>query len=124
MDAWEVVDQKTVDTVPTFTLRERDEMDIEEVYDATMSGLYVFEMKKVTNLRGAVVFAQQLLLQEAEAKGYNVFLTQGWKVTRLRKGKQERAEVRYWGRPASIPGKPAQPRGPPFLAMLDERVGI
>ncbi len=53
-------------------------MDVEEVYDATMSGVYMFEMKQVTNLRGAVVFARELLLREAEAKGYNVFLTEGY----------------------------------------------
>ncbi|RDX56088.1 hypothetical protein OH76DRAFT_1370832 [Lentinus brumalis] len=124
MDAWEVVDQKTVDTVPSFTLQEREEIDVEEVYDATMSGVYMFEMKQVTNLQGAVVFARELLLREAEAKGYNVFLTEGWKVTHLRKGKQQRAEVRYWSRPAFASRKPPSPRGPPFLAMLDERADM
>ncbi|KAI0724340.1 hypothetical protein C8T65DRAFT_2563 [Cerioporus squamosus] len=124
LEAWEVVDQKTVDTVPSYTLQEREDMDVEEVYDATMSGVYTFEMKKVTNLRGAVGFARQLLLREAEAKGYNVFLTEGWKVTHLRKGKQQRAEVQYWSRPAFASGKPPQPRAPPFLAMLDEQAGI
>ena len=60
-------------------------MDVEEVYDATMSGVYTFEMKQVTHLRGAVIFARQLLLQEAEAKGYNVFLTEGYVLISLSK---------------------------------------
>ncbi len=54
------------------------DLDIIEVYDATMTGAYLFEMKKVTNLRGAVIFARQRLLQDAGAKGYNVFLTEGY----------------------------------------------
>lgn len=53
-------------------------LDIVDVYDATMSGVYVFEMKKVTNLRGAVAFARKTLLQDAAVKGYNVFLSEGY----------------------------------------------
>ncbi|KAI0735398.1 hypothetical protein C8Q76DRAFT_712119 [Earliella scabrosa] len=124
MDAWEVVEQKTVEPVATFTADERDNLDITDVYDATMCGVYLFEMKKLSNLRDAVIFARQRLLQDASAKGYNIFLTEGWKVTHLRKGKQQRAEVRYWGRPAFTTVKPSQPRMPPFLAMLDDRVGM
>lgn len=45
-------------------------------------------------------------------------------MTHLRKGKQHRAEVRYWGRPAYAAAKPPQPRMPPFLAMLDERASL
>ena len=111
-----------------------------------MCGVYLFEMKKLSNLRDAVIFARQRLLQDASAKGYNIFLTEGyvsfafllminlkltppiltirWKVTHLRKGKQQRAEVRYSGRPAFTTVKPSQPRMPPFLAMLADRVGM
>ncbi|KAI1797678.1 hypothetical protein LXA43DRAFT_260417 [Ganoderma leucocontextum] len=118
---WEVAEQRAVDAVPMFTEEERQDLDIVEVYDVTMSGLYVFELTKVTNLPGAVAFARKTLLQDAVAKGYNVFLTEGWKVSRLRRGKQQRAEVRYWGRPAYA-NRPALPREmPPFLAMLDNR---
>ena len=53
------------------------EMDIVRVYDATMSGAYLFELKKATSLRSAVIFARQRLLRDAAAKGYNVFLTEG-----------------------------------------------
>ena len=52
-------------------------MDIERVYDATMCGAYLFELKKATNLRSAVIFARQRLIQDAAAKGYNIFLTEG-----------------------------------------------
>ncbi|PIL29582.1 hypothetical protein GSI_08218 [Ganoderma sinense ZZ0214-1] len=118
---WEVVEQQSVDAVPMFTEEEQAALDIVNVYDATMSGVYVFELKKVTNLRGAVAFARKTLLQDAATKGYNIFLFEGWKVTRLRRGKQQRAEVRYWGRPAYA-NKPAPRRQmPPFLAMLDNR---
>ena len=53
-------------------------MDISQVYDATMCGSYLFELKKVTNLRSAVIFARQRLLQDAVSKGYNIFLTEGY----------------------------------------------
>ena len=52
-------------------------MDIVNMYDATMSGSYVFELKKTTSLRSAVIFARQRLLQAAAAMGYNVFVTEG-----------------------------------------------
>ncbi len=102
---WEVVEQQSVDAVPMFTGEERQGtcllsvysswvrcvcsypaavavtgLDIVEVYDATMSGVYVFELKKAPNLRGAVAFARKTLLQEAAVKGYNVFLSEGYVV--------------------------------------------
>ncbi|KAH9921951.1 uncharacterized protein BXZ73DRAFT_51520 [Epithele typhae] len=121
IESWEVVDQKSVEPISIFSPDERDEMEIANVYDATMCGTYLFELKKVANLRGAVVFARERLLRDAAAKGYNVFLIEGWKVTHLRKGKQERAEVRYWGRPAYAAVEPPQGQMPPFIAMLDTR---
>ena len=48
------------------------------MYDATMSGVYVFELKRIPNLRGAVAFARQTLLQDAAEKGFNVFLSEGY----------------------------------------------
>ena len=53
-------------------------LNVIEIYDATMSGVYVFELKKVANLKGAVVFARQALVTDAAAKGYNVLLTEGY----------------------------------------------
>ncbi|KAI0757221.1 hypothetical protein C8Q80DRAFT_84891 [Daedaleopsis nitida] len=119
-EAWEVVDQKVVDPVPVFSRDERESMDIVETCDETMCGVYRFELKGATNLARAVIFAQQRLLQEAGTKGYNVFLTEGWSVTYLRMGKQQRAEVRYTGQPAYTSTKP-KPHMPPFLAILDPR---
>ncbi|TBU49733.1 hypothetical protein BD309DRAFT_758074 [Dichomitus squalens] len=120
---WEVVDQQAVDAVPIFTEEEQEDLNVVKVYDATMSGVYDFELKKASNLKDAVVFARQTLMEDAAEKGYNVFLTEGWKVTHLRRGKQERAEVRYWGRPACVQGTVPRAQTPPFLTMLDDRPG-
>ncbi|KAI0768499.1 hypothetical protein BD413DRAFT_605297 [Trametes elegans] len=120
-EPWEVVDSRAVESVPTYDEDELKEMQILRVYSTTMHGSYLFDLKHPADLRRAVVFAQQKLLQAAKEKEFNVFLTEGWSVTHLRKGKRHRAEVHYTARPAyAVAGtKNSKIATPPFLAMLN-----
>ncbi|KAI0639190.1 hypothetical protein C8Q77DRAFT_1152185 [Trametes polyzona] len=118
-DPWEVVDCKAIEAVSAYTDDEIEDMQIVRVYSSPVHATYVFDLKNTADLRRAVVFARQKLLQEAARKEYNVFLTEGWSVTHLRKGKKHRAEVRYTARPAYAVAKKIRTPPPPFLAMLN-----
>lgn len=95
------------------------ELDVLSVGDADTCRTYVFDVKRLigkSELRDAVVFARQQLLQEVTKKGYNVLLLErcvlvaapvalrisslfySWKLTVLRRGKQNRIQVEYNGR--------------------------
>ncbi|KAG9014039.1 hypothetical protein FRB94_000236 [Tulasnella sp. JGI-2019a] len=80
--------------------------------------------EKHISIRDAVIFARQQLLTSSDFKrvGGNVFYTEGWSVTRLRKGNQHRLQVRYFGRPAHVAfliASPSIPSSqPPFIEML------
>jgi len=91
---WEVVDSKAVEPVPMYyddegTLSARTfsillillsaylDLDIVRVGDTDKCGTYVFEVKhfpKDGQLRNAVFFAREQLLQEAAKKDFNVLL--------------------------------------------------
>ncbi|KAH9853188.1 hypothetical protein C2E23DRAFT_729217 [Lenzites betulinus] len=123
-DPWEVVECKAVEAVPAYSEEEIEgmyHMQIMRVHSSTVQGTYTFDLKSDTDLRRAVVFARQKLLQEAARKEYNVFLTEGWSVTHLRKGKRQRFEIRYTARPAYAVTKKMRTPLPPFLAMLNEK---
>ncbi|RDB28516.1 hypothetical protein Hypma_015282 [Hypsizygus marmoreus] len=116
---WEVVDSRSVEPVPMYY--EDEDLDIAVVGEADTRGTYVFEVnpaKKPLELRDAVVFARQQLLQEVIKKGYNVLLLESWHLTVYRRGKQHRVEVQYGGRPARALGKLPNRRPPPFMAVL------
>jgi hypothetical protein len=119
---WEVVDSKAVDPVPMYY--DDEDLDIVRVGDADTCGTYVFEVKhlpKDTQLRSAVFFAREQLLQEAAKKNFNVLLLESWNLTLYRRGKQYRVEVRYNGRPAHALGKIPSRRPPPFIRVLEGR---
>ncbi|EIW64882.1 uncharacterized protein TRAVEDRAFT_109008 [Trametes versicolor FP-101664 SS1] len=122
-DPWEVVDAKAVEPVSAYTDEEIEGtypcyMEVMGVHSQTLHGTYMFDLKTGADLRRAVVFARQRLLQEAAEKEYNLFLTEGWSVTQFRKGKRHRVEVRYVARPAYAVTKKLRTPPPPFLAML------
>ncbi|OBZ78840.1 hypothetical protein A0H81_00552 [Grifola frondosa] len=118
-EPWEIVERRTVEAVPMYAEDELEEIDVVRVADVPMGGTYVFDLRKGADLRRAVVFARQQLLQEALAKNYNVLLTEGYTFTHMRKGKRHRAEVRYIARPAHALGKLPPTPQPPFMAVLD-----
>lgn len=93
---WEVVDSKAVEAVPMYyeddgmcknplvsscSDRHFIELDIAVVGESDTRGTYVFEVdhgKKHLDLKDAVVFARQQLLQEVIKKGYNILLLERW----------------------------------------------
>jgi hypothetical protein len=117
------------------------DLDIVRVGDTDKCGTYVFEVKhfpKDGQLRNAVFFAREQLLQEAAKKDFNVLLLErcaypcqiiehvlktlailSWNLTLYRRGKQYRVEVRYNGRPAHALGKIPSRRPPPFIRVLE-----
>ncbi|KAF5377552.1 hypothetical protein D9615_005201 [Tricholomella constricta] len=117
---WEVVDSRAVDAIPMYY--EDEELDIAIVGEADTRGTYVFEVnprKKAPDLRKAVEFARQQLLEEVVKKGYNILLLESWQLTVYRRGKEHRIEVQYNGRPARAQGKLPARRPPPFMAVLE-----
>ncbi|KAI9057186.1 hypothetical protein FKP32DRAFT_1638596 [Trametes sanguinea] len=117
-EAWEVVDSKAVEPIPVYSENELQELQVARVHNTSMHRTYMFDLKHAADLPSAVVFARNKLLQEAAEKEYGIFITEGWSVTHLRKGKDHRAEVRYTARPASVLSKDIPSREPPFLAIL------
>jgi len=75
------------------------------------------DTRQSTDLRNAVIFAREQLLQEAKKNGYNILWLESWQVTLLRKGRLHRVEVQYKGRPALALNK-VPSRHPPFMALL------
>jgi len=118
---WEVVDNKTVDPVPIFF--EDSELELAVVKQGFVRRNYVLEVKPNVALRPelqkAVIFAQGQLLDEIEQNGYNVLLSESWRVTLLRRGKFYRVEVEYSGRPARATN-PGSRRQPPYIAVLHD----
>lgn len=136
---WEVVDSRSVDPVYTYyeddsegrtrrLLQKKVHVDscpidfqIVAIKDTSITRTYLLDVKDDTrgsaDLRKAVVFAREQLLQEAKENGYNILwleryyppyfflefsvrylLRRSWQVTLLRKGRLYRVEVRYMGR--------------------------
>jgi len=75
------------------------------------------DTRQNVDLRKAVIFAREQLLQEIKKNGYNILWLEGWRVTLLRKGRSYRVEVQYKGRPARALNKVLK-RNPPFMALL------
>ncbi|KAI0359184.1 hypothetical protein OH77DRAFT_1396572, partial [Trametes cingulata] len=143
-DPWEIVECRAIEPVSTYNEDEVEGavsgwlslgrklicrvtvtgMQIMRVHSTVMHRTYCFDLKSTSDLRRAVLFARQKLLQEAAEKDFNIFLIEGWSVTHLRKGKRHRAEVRYSAKPAYAMTKESGPHTPPFLAMLDVRDGL
>jgi len=119
---WEVVDSKAVEPVPMYY--DDEDLDIVHVGETDTCGTYVFEVKHLpqdAQLRHAVFFAREQLLQEAGKKNFNVLLLESWNLTLYRRGKQYRVEVKYNGRPAHALGKIPSRRPPPFIRVLEGR---
>ncbi|KAJ7071251.1 hypothetical protein C8F01DRAFT_424744 [Mycena amicta] len=118
---WEVVDNKAVEPVPNYYDEDKD-LDIVSIGE-TASGTYVFHVKQLSDaaeLRNAVVFARQSLMQEIAKRGYNVLLSESWNMTLYRRGKRHRVQVNYSGRPARIEGDLPPLRPPPFMQVLQD----
>jgi len=124
---WEVVDHKTVQSVPTFF--DDEDIDIVRLSGAETRGTYVFDLRDDAFNAGpeadpeqrrhrALIFARQQLLAAVAKQNYNVLLFEGWNLTVLRKGKRWRLEVQYTGRGAHALGK-LEPRLPPFMELLE-----
>lgn len=115
---WEVVDCRAVEPVPSY--HDDEDLDVLFISKTETRGTYVFDIRSRTeqHLRRLVIFAQQQLLREVKKRGLNTFLTEGWTLTLLRKGKHQRVEVQYIARAAKI-GKPCRHhRPPPFMGVL------
>jgi len=118
---WEVVDGKTVDPVP---MRFEDsELELAVIKQGHVRRKYVLEVRPNVSLdpelQKAVIFAQGQLLDEIEQNGYNVLLSESWRVTLLRRGKLYRIEVEYSARPARATN-PGSRRQPPYMAVLHD----
>ncbi|KAI8995325.1 hypothetical protein BD414DRAFT_455941 [Trametes punicea] len=132
IEPWEVMDSKSIELVRTYSDGELQgtrgtspsqlyysEMQISRVCSTRIHRTYLCDLDDGSSLESALVLAQQKLAQDAAKEGYNTFLQEGWTVTRLRKGKRHRAEVRYMARPAYTATKNAQTPRPPFLGVLN-----
>ncbi|KAJ7431789.1 hypothetical protein B0H11DRAFT_1870975 [Mycena galericulata] len=119
---WEVVDSKAIEPVSNYYDENKD-LDIVSVGEADTCGTYVFhveQLKNVSDLRNAVVFARQQLLQTVAKRGFNVLLSESWNLTVYRRGKRHRIQVEYSGRPARVVGEIPTLRPPPFMQVLQD----
>ncbi|KAG9038180.1 hypothetical protein FRB95_002620 [Tulasnella sp. JGI-2019a] len=93
---------------------------------STMSSDVEHEEEKHISMREAVIFARQQLMNSSDVKRVrgDILYSEGWSVTRLRKGNQHRLEVKYFGRPARIallsPSSSTPSSQPPFMEMLED----
>ena len=101
------------------------DLQIVAIKDTSITRTYLLDVKDDTrqsaDLRKAVIFAREQLLQEAKKNGYNILwleryylpyfllelsvwnlLRRSWQVTLLRKGRLYRVEVQYKGRRKSL----------------------
>ncbi|KAJ7706429.1 hypothetical protein B0H17DRAFT_1002123 [Mycena rosella] len=121
---WEVVDSKAIEPVSMYYDEDKGAyLDIVSVGDADTCGTYVFHVEQLKNaedLRNAVVFAREQLLQNIGKKGFNVLLSESWNLTIYRRGKRHRVEVEYNGRPARVLGDLPTLRPPPFMQVLQD----
>jgi len=118
---WEVVDSRSVDPVYMYYEDDSEDFQIVAIKDTSITRTYLLDVKDNTrgsaDLRKAVIFAREQLLQEVKENGYNILWLESWQVTLLRKGRLYRVEVQYMGRPArALIGLP-NPH-PPFMALL------
>ncbi|EAU93338.2 hypothetical protein CC1G_08651 [Coprinopsis cinerea okayama7 len=96
---WEVVDNKFVDPVPTYS--SYDELQIDSISDTELNGTYVFDInpsngkayRGIHDLHRAVNFSRQQLMSEASKRGFNVLLVESWQLKILRKNKHHRIEL-------------------------------
>jgi len=118
---WEVVDSRSVDPVYMYFEDESEDFQIVAIKDTSITRTYLLDVKGDTrqsaDLRKAVIFAREQLLQEAKKNGYNILWLESWQVTLLRKGRFYRVEVQYKGRPARALNEVPN-RHPPFMALL------
>jgi len=118
---WEVVDSRSVDPVYTYYEDDSEDLQIVAIKDTSITRTYLLDVKhdarESVDLRKAVIFAREQLLQEAKKNGYNILWLESWQVTLLRKGRSYRVEVQYRGRPARALNKVLN-RYPPFMALL------
>ncbi|TFK41403.1 hypothetical protein BDQ12DRAFT_679408 [Crucibulum laeve] len=116
---WEVVESKAVDPVPMYY--DDEELDIVAVGEDDIRKSLVFDIKHVprtNDVRNAVVFARDQLMQGVVKAGYSTLLLESWRVTTHRQHKRYRIEVEYSGRPVRALGKLPSRRPPPFMAIL------
>jgi len=118
---WEVVDSRSVDPVYMYYEDDSEDLQIISINDTNLSRTYLLDIKhdrpQTADLRKAVIFAREQLLQEAKKNGYNIFWLESWRMTLLRKGRSYRVEVQYKARPARALNKVLN-RHPPFIALL------
>ncbi|KAI0343902.1 hypothetical protein BDW22DRAFT_1103518 [Trametopsis cervina] len=114
---WEVVDCGDITPVPMWD--EEDGIEVLRLLENDISFEFKHELRRIVDLRKAVLFARQQLMQDASGLGFNILLMEGWQYTLLRKGNRYRLDVVYRGRPAYAAGKITPQPPPPFLDVLD-----
>ncbi|KAI0786024.1 hypothetical protein C8Q75DRAFT_808812 [Abortiporus biennis] len=114
---WEVVDHKSVEQVPMYD--EDEEIDVVRMSDNLMSYTYMHDIHNSKDMQNAIRTARYFLMQNMALKHYNILVSEGWRVTILRKGKSYRVEVTYSGRPAYAIGKLESHPAPPFMEVLE-----
>lgn len=114
---WEVVGHKGAQPIPMYD--EEDEFNILRVASSEMSYEFAHDLHEPKDMQSAVQTARYQLRLHVHRKGYNMLLSEGWRVTILRKGKKYRAEVVYTGLPAYVTGKVTPQPSPPFMGLLE-----
>ena len=94
---WEVVDSRHVEPVPVFdeddgtsyicyawysrcdsSLMTSIDLDLIFVHETEVARTYVFDVRRDQDFHNSLCFAQQQLLREVQAKGYNLLWTEGY----------------------------------------------
>ncbi|CAE6433106.1 unnamed protein product [Rhizoctonia solani] len=131
---WEVVDHKEVKPTPVYY--DQEDLQILKIHDSDIAGQYEFEMRSDFRCRQALEAARLELLHQIKKDHCNVLLVEGWKLTKLRRGREMRIRVHYHGklyphlcsdlathmillgRPARAVGNVSR-RYPPFIEVLE-----
>ncbi|CAE6490651.1 unnamed protein product [Rhizoctonia solani] len=131
---WEVVDHKEVKPTPAYY--DQEDLQILKIHDSDIAGQYEFEMRSDFRCRQALEAARLELLHQIKKDHCNVLLVEGWKLTKLRRGREMRIRVHYHGKilhlwPSNLlthmifSGRPARAAGnvrhryPPFMEVLE-----
>ncbi|KAG8763815.1 hypothetical protein FRC11_011886 [Ceratobasidium sp. 423] len=85
---WEVVDHKEVKPTPVYY--DQEDLQILKIHDSDIAGQYEFEMRSDFRCRQALEAARLELLHQIKKDQCNVLLVEGWKLTKLRRGREMR----------------------------------
>ncbi|CAE6455526.1 unnamed protein product [Rhizoctonia solani] len=93
---WEVVDHKEVKPTPAYY--DQEDLQIIKIHDSDIAGQYEFEMRSDFRCRQALEAARLELLHQIKKDHCNVLLVEGWKLTKLRRGREMRIRIHYHGK--------------------------